>query len=170
MAGRLAGKTALITGAAQGIGRASAELFAKEGARVIATDLRPGACADVAGCEPRPLDVTDAPAVRALAEALGPIDVLFNCAGWVHAGTILDCDDDAWDRSFTINAKAMFHTIKAFLPGMIAEGWRLDRQHGVDRLERPRRAESLRLHRQQGGGRRAHQVGGARLHRQGHPL
>jgi 2-keto-3-deoxy-L-fuconate dehydrogenase len=122
MAGRLAGKTALITGAAQGIGRASAELFAKEGARVIATDLRPGACADVAGCEPRPLDVTDAPAVRALAEALGPIDVLFNCAGWVHAGTILDCDDDAWDRSFTINAKSMFHTIRAFLPGMIAKG------------------------------------------------
>jgi 2-keto-3-deoxy-L-fuconate dehydrogenase len=120
--GRLAGKTALITGAAQGIGRASAELFAREGARVIATDLRPGACADVAGCEPRPLDVTDAPAVRALAEALGPIDVLFNCAGWVHAGTILECDDDAWDRSFTINAKAMFHTIRAFLPGMIARG------------------------------------------------
>ena len=122
MAGRLAGKTALITGAAQGIGRASAELFAREGARVIATDLRPGACADVAGCEPRPLDVTDAPAVRALAEALGPIDVLFNCAGWVHAGTILECDDDAWDRSFTINAKAMFHTIRAFMPGMIAKG------------------------------------------------
>ena len=122
MAGRLAGKTALITGAAQGIGRASAELFAAEGARVIATDLQPGACADVAGCEPRPLDVTDGPAVRALADALGPIDVLFNCAGWVHAGTILDCDDDAWDRSFTINAKAMFLTIKAFLPGMIARG------------------------------------------------
>ena len=120
MAGRLAGKTALITGAAQGIGRASAELFAREGARVIATDLRPGACADVAGCEPRPLDVTDAPAVRALAEALGPIDVLFNCAGWVHAGSILDCDEDAWDGSFTINAKAMYLTIKAFLPGMIA--------------------------------------------------
>jgi NAD(P)-dependent dehydrogenase (short-subunit alcohol dehydrogenase family) len=122
MAGRLAGKTALITGAAQGIGRASAELFAAEGARVIATDLQPGACADVQGCEPRPLDVTDGPAVRALADALGPIDVLFNCAGWVHAGTILDCDDDAWDRSFTINAKAMFLTIKAFLPGMIARG------------------------------------------------
>jgi len=121
MAGRLAGKTALITGAAQGIGRASAELFAREGARVIATDLQPGACADVAGCEPRPLDVTDAPAVRALAEALGPIDVLFNCAGWVHAGTILECDDDAWDRSFTINAKAMFHTIRAVLPGMLAK-------------------------------------------------
>jgi 2-keto-3-deoxy-L-fuconate dehydrogenase len=120
--GRLAGKTALITGAAQGIGRASAVLFAAEGARVIATDLRPGACADVAGCEPRALDVTDGPAVRALAAAVGPIDVLFNCAGWVHAGTILDCDDDAWDRSFTINAKAMFQTIKAFLPGMIAKG------------------------------------------------
>ena len=120
--GRLAGKTALITGAAQGIGRASAELFAREGARVIAADLQPGACADVAGCEPRPLDVTDAAGVRALAEALGPIDVLFNCAGWVHAGTILECDDDAWDRSFTINARAMFHTIRAFLPGMIAKG------------------------------------------------
>jgi len=122
MAGRLAGKVALITGAAQGIGRASAEAFAREGARVVATDLRPGACADVAGCEPQVLDVTDGAAVRALAERVGPVDVLFNCAGWVHAGTILDCDDDAWDRSFTINAKAMFLTIKAFLPGMIAKG------------------------------------------------
>ena len=146
MAGRLAGKTALITGAAQGIGRASAELFAREGARVIATDLQPGACADVAGCEPRPLDVTDAPGVRALAEALGPIDVLFNCAGWVHAGTILECDDDAWDSQLHDQRQGDVPHDQGLLARHDREGRRLDRQHVVDRVERARRAEPLRLH------------------------
>ena len=119
MTGRLAGKTALITAAAQGIGRASAEAFVREGARVIATDI-----ADFAldGVETRHLDVTATGAAEALAAELGRVDILFNCAGYVHQGTVLDCDDAAWDRSFAINATAMFHTIRAFLPGMLAGG------------------------------------------------
>ncbi len=119
MAGRLAGKTALITAAAQGIGRASAEAFVREGARVIATDITDFA---LEGVETRHLDVTAAGAAEALAGELGRVDILFNCAGYVHQGTVLDCDDAAWERSFAINATAMFHTIRAFLPGMLAGG------------------------------------------------
>lgn len=119
MTGRLAGKTALITAAAQGIGRASAEAFVREGARVIATDI-----ADFAldGVETRHLDVTATGAAKALAAELGRVDILFNCAGYVHQGTVLDCDDAAWERSFAINATSMFHAIRAFLPGMLAGG------------------------------------------------
>ncbi len=119
MAGRLAGKTALVTAAAQGIGRASAEAFLREGARVIATDI---ADFTLEGVETRYLDVTAPGAAEALAAELGHMDILFNCAGYVHQGTVLDCDDAAWDRSFAINATAMFHTIRAFLPGMLAGG------------------------------------------------
>ncbi|ASU37623.1 NAD(P)-dependent oxidoreductase [Herbaspirillum sp. meg3] len=122
--GRLAGKTVLITAAAQGIGRASTELFAKEGARVIATDISKqhlDELAGIAGVETRLLDVTDDAAIKQLVADIGTIDVLFNCAGYVAAGNILDCDDKAWDFSFNLNAKAMFHTIRAVLPGMLAK-------------------------------------------------
>ncbi|HWT51690.1 MAG TPA: SDR family oxidoreductase [Caulobacter sp.] len=120
--GRLAGKTALVTAAAQGIGRASAELFAREGARVIATDLNEELLAKVEGCEARRLDVLDLGAINALAAELGAIDVLFNCAGYVHAGTILDCDEKAWAFSNDINVTAQYRTIRAFLPAMLAAG------------------------------------------------
>ena len=122
--GRLAGKTVLITAAAQGIGRASTELFAREGARVIATDIsKPhlDELSGITGVETHLLDVTDDAAIKQLVADIGTVDVLFNCAGYVAAGNILDCDDKAWDFSFNLNAKAMFHTIRAVLPGMLAK-------------------------------------------------
>lgn len=122
MAGRLAGKKALVTAAGQGIGRASAEAFVREGAEVIATDLNQDLLATLGGCTTHRLDVTDAAAIVALAADVGPLDVLFNCAGSVHAGTVLECTDADWDRAFAVNVTAMFHTIRAFLPGMLARG------------------------------------------------
>jgi 2-keto-3-deoxy-L-fuconate dehydrogenase len=122
MSGRLAGKTALITGAGQGIGHASAALFAAEGARVIATDRIPRLLEDLAGCECHPLDVTDAKGIAALADEIGPVDILFNVVGYVHAGSILDCDEGAWETSLALNLTAMYRTARAFLPGMIAKG------------------------------------------------
>ncbi|MBI1243980.1 MAG: SDR family oxidoreductase [Alphaproteobacteria bacterium] len=125
MGNRLAGKTALVTAAAQGIGAASAKLFAAEGAKVVATDIDEGKLADLArtpGVSTRTLDVTDKAAIFALAKEIGTIDVLFNCAGYVHNGTILDCDDKAWDFSMNINVRSMFWTVQAFLPGMLAKG------------------------------------------------
>ncbi|MEX3692336.1 SDR family oxidoreductase [Paraburkholderia sp. BR14263] len=121
MVQRLAGKTALITAAGQGIGYAAAELFAREGARVIATDLRIDALAALP-VEARKLDVLDGAAITALAQELGAIDVLFNCAGFVHAGSILEASEEDWDFVFDLNAKAMYRTIRAFLPGMLAKG------------------------------------------------
>ncbi|WP_343661167.1 SDR family oxidoreductase [Ralstonia sp.] len=118
---RLAGKTALVTAAAQGIGRACAERFAREGARVIASDLRIDALHDVP-FDVRRLDVRDSQQVNALAAELGGIDILFNCAGFVHAGSVLECDEDAWDFSFDLNVKSMYRTIRAFLPGMLERG------------------------------------------------
>jgi 2-keto-3-deoxy-L-fuconate dehydrogenase len=127
MADRLKGKTALITAAAQGIGRAAALAFAAEGARVIATDIDmaklEAAKRDAGGAlDVRRLDVTDAAAVAALAGELGAIDVLFNCAGYVHHGTVLECAEKDWDFTFNLNVRSMYLTIRAFLPAMLKRG------------------------------------------------
>ncbi|BBF71774.1 SDR family oxidoreductase [Sphingomonas bisphenolicum] len=120
--GRLAGKTALVTAAGQGIGRATVEAFVREGARVIATDVRAEALADIDGVEAQALDVTDPAAVQAIAAAHPDIDILYNCAGRVHAGTILDCDEAEWHFSNSLNVTAQYRMIRAMLPGMIARG------------------------------------------------
>lgn len=122
MSGRLQGKTALVTAAGQGIGRAVAQAYAREGADVLAVDLNGAALETLSGCRTQVLDVTDGRAVRALTEAAGPMDVLFNGAGFVHAGTILDCDEDAWDFSFNLNVRSMYLLIRACLPAMLARG------------------------------------------------
>ena len=124
-AGRLQGKKALITAAGQGIGRATAEAYVREGAQVIAADINAELLSDLActtGCETRVLDVTDAEAVQAAVAAIGPLQVLFNGAGYVHAGTILDCDEAAWDFSVNLNLRSMYRLIRAVLPGMLAQG------------------------------------------------
>jgi 2-keto-3-deoxy-L-fuconate dehydrogenase len=126
MSGRLHDKTALLTAAGAGIGRATALAFARAGARVLATDIDAAALASLASDHPAittaTLDVTDASAVRALIDRHGAPDVLFNCAGYVHAGTILDTDEADWRRSFAINVDSMFRLCKAVLPGMLQRG------------------------------------------------
>ena len=125
MADRLRGKTALVTAAAQGIGRATALAFAAEGAQVVATDIAEDRLRDLAdrpGITTRRLDVTDMAAVEALAAELGAIDVLANIAGFVHHGTVLDCAEKDWDFSFDLNVKSMYRTIRAVLPGMLQKG------------------------------------------------
>lgn len=119
---RLQGKRAFVTAAGAGIGRATAQAFAAEGAEVCATDIDENALATLEGMNTRLLDVTDEEQIESLAREIGTIDVLFNCAGFVHDGTLLDCDRDAWDRSFALNVTSMYGTIRAFLPGMIAAG------------------------------------------------
>ena len=121
MSGRLQGKTAVITAAAAGIGRATAEAFAREGARVIATDIDASGLAGLPA-DTRRLDVRSTAAVEALAREVGAIDVLFNCAGFVHHGSILECSEDDWDFSFDLNVKSMHRTIRAFLPAMLENG------------------------------------------------
>lgn len=130
MAGRLEGKHVFVTAAAQGMGRASVLAMAREGARVVATDLREDllkALVDEARAEGLSivvarLDVTDDAAVAKMIGELPPLDVLFNCAGYVHQGTIFECEDADWDRSFAINVRAMYKTIKAALPKMLENG------------------------------------------------
>lgn len=122
---RLKGKTILITAAGQGIGRASALAMAREGATVWATDVNPAllkAFDGVAGIKTAPLDVLKTEEIDALAKKIGTIDVLFNCAGYVHQGDILQTTDEQWDFSMDLNVKSMYRTIRAFLPGMLAKG------------------------------------------------
>jgi len=124
MSGRLAGKTALITAAGQGIGHATAVAMAREGAQVIATDVNPKLLekyAGVAGVATRALDVLDDAAITRTVDELPPLDVLFNCAGFVHNGTILDCTPKDWDFSFNLNVRAMYVTIRCALPKMLAK-------------------------------------------------
>jgi 2-keto-3-deoxy-L-fuconate dehydrogenase len=120
MTDRLAGKTCLVTAAGQGIGRATALRFAEEGARVVATDINAAALATLTGMETRRLDVTDTAAIAVLFAEIPAFDVVFNCAGVVHQGSILDCDDDAWRTSWDLNVTAMFRVCRAALPGMLA--------------------------------------------------
>jgi len=127
MGDRLRGKKALITAAAQGIGRASALAFAAEGAQVIATDVNMGKLEELKRAakgqlETKRLDVTDAAAIGALASELGAVDLLFNCAGFVHHNTVLDCTDKDWDFAMTLNVRSMFQMIRAFLPAMLKSG------------------------------------------------
>jgi 2-keto-3-deoxy-L-fuconate dehydrogenase len=121
---RLAGKRAFITAAGQGIGRAAAIAMAREGAHVIATDVNPDTLTSLAalGIETHVLNVRDPAAITAAVTAAGKIDVLFNCAGFVASGTILDCDEDQWAFSFDLNVTAMYRMCRAVLPGMIAQG------------------------------------------------
>ncbi|HEX7070695.1 MAG TPA: SDR family oxidoreductase [Rhodothermales bacterium] len=116
------GKKALITAAGQGIGRATAEAFVREGALVIATDINADALKTLEGACTEQLDVTDPEAVQAIAARHPDVDVLYNCAGYVHAGTILDCDEEAWAFSNALNVTAQYRMIRAFLPRMIERG------------------------------------------------
>jgi NAD(P)-dependent dehydrogenase (short-subunit alcohol dehydrogenase family) len=123
MAGRLQGKTVLVTAAAQGMGRAASVAFEREGARVIATDLKAELLANLPpAITKKQLDVLDDAAVNAFVEDTGAVDVLFNCAGYVHQGNILDCTIKDWDFSFDLNVRSMFVMTKAMLPKMIAAG------------------------------------------------
>ncbi|MGQ1800763.1 SDR family oxidoreductase [Serratia marcescens] len=118
----LTGKRVLITAAGQGIGFTTARLFAAAGAEVIASDINLEHLQGSAGIRALTLNVTDPAAIAAAAEAIGPIDVLFNCAGVVHSGSILDCSEDQWAFALDLNVTAMFRMIRAFLPGMLARG------------------------------------------------
>ena len=128
---RVVGKVALVTAAGKGIGRASALALAREGATVWATDVDEQALAELAaeagqqelvGLKTARLDVRDTQAVQAFAQRTGKVDVLFNCAGFVHHGSIMDCEESDWDFSFDLNAKAMYRTVRAYLPSMLTGG------------------------------------------------
>ena len=124
MSKRLQGKTAFITAAGQGIGRAIAEAFVREGAQVFASDINAAllhALAEATGCRARVLDVTRADAITAMAAEVGPVNVLVNVAGFVHAGTVLDCTEAEWEFGFNLNVRSQYRLVRAFLPGMLAE-------------------------------------------------
>jgi 2-keto-3-deoxy-L-fuconate dehydrogenase len=122
MSGRLSNKIALVTAAAQGIGRATAEAFVREGAQVFAADINEATLTQVTGVKPLRLDVTKPDMIAECAAAIGGLDILFNCAGFVHPGSILECTEEDWDFGMTLNVRSMFRLIKAFLPGMITRG------------------------------------------------
>ena len=119
---RLVHKTALVTAAAQGIGRATALAFAAEGATVWATDINQDGLAGLDQAHCRRLDVRDSAAIAEFAREIGPVDILFNCAGFVHQGTIEQCSDEDWDFAFDLNVKSMYRMCRAFLPGMLERG------------------------------------------------
>ena len=125
MTDRLAGKIAFVTAAGQGIGRATAEALAREGAHVIATDRDTGLLAALQGdarYTVEALDALDAAAIAAAAQRHPKVDILFNAAGFVHHGTVLDCTEEQWDFAFDLNVRSMYRTTKAFLPGMLERG------------------------------------------------
>ncbi|MEH6581344.1 MAG: SDR family oxidoreductase [Halioglobus sp.] len=126
MNNRLSGKTAFVTGAGQGIGRAVSQAFVAEGARVIASDINPKTLDELAATglalETVQLDVTDKAGIAECAARFEDVNILVNCSGVVSNGTVLDCTDDDWDLSMAVNAKAIYHTIAAFLPGMLVQG------------------------------------------------
>jgi len=124
MSARLAGKKAFVTAAGQGIGRAVAETFAREGATVVATDLNTEVLAALAGAKfvVERLDALDAAGIADAARRHGDVDILFNAAGFVHHGTVLDCTEEQWDFAFDLNVRSMYRSIKAFLPGMLERG------------------------------------------------
>ncbi len=124
--GRLSGKTAFVTAAGQGIGRAGVLAMAREGAKVFATDLDESLLMDLPdinkNIEISVLDATNGDAINAMAKKTGAVDILFNCAGFVHHGSILEATDEEWDFGFELNVKSMFHTIRAFIPDMLENG------------------------------------------------
>lgn len=122
MTGRLEGKRAFVTAAGQGIGREVVEAFKREGARVTATDINVELLASLDGCETAMLDVRDSEAIERIAADTGAVDILFNCAGFVHDGSILDCSEEDWDFSFDVNVKSMFRMVRSFLPAMLDAG------------------------------------------------
>jgi 2-keto-3-deoxy-L-fuconate dehydrogenase len=166
MSKRLEGKLALVTAAGQGIGRAIAEAFISEGAKVIATDIALDKLDGLKAAKCAKLDVLSTPDVEAFAQLVakdfGALNVLANVAGYVHQGTVLDCSEKDWDFSFDLNVKSMHRTIKAFLPGML--------KNVVGCLFDQRPAQALRLWRDQGGRDRPDQSNRRRLHHQRHPL
>ncbi|MFY9986333.1 MAG: SDR family oxidoreductase [Chthoniobacterales bacterium] len=122
MSGRLSNKIALVTAAAQGIGRATADAFVREGAQVFAADINAEALAKLTGVKPLYLDVTKPDKIAECAAQIGALDVLVNCAGFVHPGSILECTEEDWDFAMTLNVRSMFRLTKAFLPDMVARG------------------------------------------------
>jgi 2-keto-3-deoxy-L-fuconate dehydrogenase len=121
MANRMAGKIAVVTAAGHGIGRATAAMFAREGAKVIAADIDEAALSSIPNVKACRLDVTDREAIRRLADDIGAIDALFNCAGFVHSGTILQSSEEELDYALNLNVRSMYYLIRAFLPAMLAQ-------------------------------------------------
>jgi 2-keto-3-deoxy-L-fuconate dehydrogenase len=119
---QLSGKTALVTAAAQGIGRATAELFAAHGADVLATDVNEVALNELQGCRLKKMDVLKPDEITEIVQSSGPFDILFNCAGFVASGSLLDCTEKDWTASLALNVTSMFHVTRAVLPGMLARG------------------------------------------------